>query len=149
MTMSDLLLTTSSPTTTSAPLHRKVLVAIETAMAVFGLGGGIMLISGNGTPPVDAIASLGLTSWVVPGLWLTASVAIPSAAAAYLASRRSSWTPRAVLLASGLLAVELLVQVPFLGVNGLQVAMASIGGTAAALAWRGRHTWRPASPNLW
>jgi hypothetical protein len=148
MTMSDPLLTASAPTTTPAPLHRKVLVAIETAMAVFGLGGGIMLIAGQGTPPVAAISSLGLSAWVVPGLWLTASVAVPSGTAAYLAWRGSSWTPRAVLLASGLLAVELLVQVPFLGVNGLQVAMATIGGTAAALAWRGRHTWGPAFPDL-
>jgi hypothetical protein len=45
------------------------------------------------------------------------------------------------MVASGLLAVELLVQVPFLGVNGLQAAMALIGGTAAALAWQARRTW--------
>ena len=110
-------------------------------MAVFGLGGGVMLMSGHGTPPVEAIASLGLSSWVLPGVWLTASVAIPSALAAYLALRGSQWTPRAVRVASGLLAVELLVQIPFLGVNGLQAAMALIGGTAAALAWQARRTW--------
>ena len=110
-------------------------------MAVFGLGGGIMLMSGRGTPPVEAIASLGLSSWVLPGVWLTASVAIPAAGAVYLAWRGSPWTPRAVLVASGLLAIELLVQIPFLGVNGLQAAMALIGGTAAALAWQARRTW--------
>src|SRR4051794_31185683 len=115
--------------------HRTALLTIEGAMAAFGLGGGIMLMSGHGTPPLEAIAWLGLSSWVLPGVWLTASVAVPSAAAAYLAWRESSWTPRAVLTASGLLAVELLVQMPFLGVNGLQAAMAAVGGTAAGLAW--------------
>jgi len=132
----------SSPTVVAPKRrHRRTLLTMESAMAVFGLGGGIMLISGHGTPPVEAISSLGLSSWVLPGVWLTASVAIPSALAANLASRGSPWTPRAVMVASGLLAVELLVQVPFLGVNGLQAAMALIGGTAAALAWQARRTW--------
>ena len=131
----------SSPVLAPSRRHRRALLTMESAMAVFGLGGGIMLMSGNGTPPVEAISSLGLSSWVLPGVWLTASVAIPSAAAAYLAWRGSQWTPRAVMVASGLLAVELLVQIPFLGVNGLQAAMGLIGGTAAALAWQARRTW--------
>ena len=132
----------SSPTVVAPKRrHRRTLLAMESAMAVFGLGGGVMLMSGHGTPPVEAISSLGLSSWVLPGVWLTASVAIPSALAAHLAWRGSQWTPRAVMVASGLLAVELLVQIPFLGVNGLQAAMALIGGTAAALAWQARRTW--------
>jgi hypothetical protein len=132
----------SSPTVLAPTRrHRRTLLTMESAMAVFGLGGGIMLMSGYGTPPVEAISSLGLSSWVLPGVWLTASVAIPSAGAAYLAWRGSPLTPRAVMVASGLLAVELLVQIPFLGVNGLQAAMALIGGTAAALAWHARRTW--------
>ena len=132
----------SSPTVVApSRRHRRSLLTMESAMAVFGLGGGIMLISGHGTPTVEAISSLGLSSWVLPGVWLTASVAIPSALAAHLAWRGSQWTPRAVMVASGLLAVELLVQIPFLGVNGLQAAMALIGGTAAALAWQARRTW--------
>ena len=132
----------SSPTVVAPKRrHRRTLLTMESAMAVFGLGGGIMLISGHGTPPVEAISSLGLSSWVLPGVWLTASVAIPSALAAHLAWRGSQWTPRAVMVASGLLAVELLVQIPVLGVNGLQAAMALIGGTAAALALQVRRTW--------
>lgn len=121
--------------------HRRSLVTIESAMAVFGLGGGVMLMAGRGTPPVEWLAPLGLSSWVLPGVWLTASVAVPSAAAAYLAFRRSPRTLTAVYLASALLGVELVVQIPFLGVNGLQAAMALVGGTAAALAWRARGTW--------
>ena len=121
--------------------HRRSLLTIESAMAVFGLGGGVMLMLGRGTPPIEWLAPLGLTSWVLPGVWLTASVAVPSAAAAYLAFRRSPRTPPAVLVASALLGIELLVQIPFLGVNGLQAVMALIGGTAAGLAWQARGTW--------
>ena len=131
----------SSPSVTRTRRHRRSLVAIESTMAVAGLGGGIMLVSGYGTPPVEALAPLGLSSWVLPGVWLTASVAVPSALAAALAWRGSPWTPRAVMVASALLGVELLVQIPFLGVTGLQAAMALVGGTAATLAWRARQTW--------
>jgi hypothetical protein len=131
----------SAPAVTRAWRHRRPIVAIESAMAVFGLGGGLMLMSGYGTPPVEALAPLGLSSWVLPGVWLTASVAVPSATAACLTWRRSPSAPRAVMVASALLAVELLVQIPYLGVNGLQAAMALIGGTAAALAWHARRTW--------
>ena len=129
------------PVGTPTRRHRGLIVTIESAMAVFGLGGGIMLLSGHGTPPLDALAPLGLSSWALPGVWLIASVAIPSAAAAYLTWRGSSTAPGAVLVASALLAIELLVQIPFLGVNGLQASMALIGGTAAAMAWRARATW--------
>ena len=121
--------------------HRRPIIAVESAMAAFGLGGGLMLMSGQGTPPLEALAPLGLSSWVPPGLWLTASVAVPSGTAAYLAWRGDAWAPRAVMVASALLAVELLVQIPFLGVNGLQAAMALVGGTAAGLAWHARATW--------
>lgn len=131
----------SSPVSTPTRRHRGLMVTIESAMAVFGLGGGVMLMSGHGTPPVESLEPLGLSSWILPGVWLTASVAVPSAAAAYLAWRKSSWAPRAVMAASALLGVELLVQIPFLGVNGLQASMALIGGTAAALAWHARATW--------
>ena len=66
----------STPAVTRTRRHRRSLVAIESTMAVFGLGGGIMLVSGYGAPPVEALAPLGLSTWVLPGLWLTASVAV-------------------------------------------------------------------------
>lgn len=130
----------SSPVATPTRGHRHLMVTVESAVALFGLGGGIMLMSGHGTPPLDALAPLGLSTWALPGVWLTASVAVPSGAAAYLAWRGSSSAPRAVLVASALLAVELLVQIPFLGVNGLQASMALVGGTAAVVAWLARRT---------
>jgi hypothetical protein len=47
--------------------YQRSIVGIETAMAVFGLGGGVMLMSGHWTPPVEALNPLGLSSWVFPG----------------------------------------------------------------------------------
>ena len=97
-----------------------------------------MLISGHGTPPVEALAPLGLSSWALPGCGSRPvrgplrRGGLPGGAVV---------VTRAVLVASALLAVELLVQIPFLGVNGLQAAMALVGGTAAAVAWRTRATW--------
>jgi hypothetical protein len=125
----------------SSRRHRRSMIGIEGVIGVFGFGGGIMLVLGQQTPPVAALAPLGMSSWLLPGVWLTASVAVPSAAAAYLAWRGSAAAPKAVLVASALLGVELLVQIPFLGVNGLQAAMALMGGTAAMLAWGARATW--------
>ena len=63
---------------------------------------------------MSALSPLGLSSWRLPAAWLFLSVAVPSGLAA-LAWRRSVWTAPAVLLASTLLAIELLVQLPFLG----------------------------------
>ena len=139
--MPEQLLNPSPTTVTPKRRHRRTLLTIESVMAVFGLAGGVMLMSERGTPPVETISALGLSSWVLPGVWLVASVAVPSSVAAYLAWRGSTMTPTAVLVASILLALELLIQIPFLGVNALQAVMALIGGAAAALAWQSRTTW--------
>jgi len=62
--------------------------------------------------------------------------------AAWLAWRRSIWTAPAVLLASTLLAIELLVQLPFLGFSTLQlifgavaIGMAIVGLLARRAGW--------------
>jgi hypothetical protein len=62
--------------------------------------------------------------------------------AAWLAWRRSVWTAPAVLLASTLLATELLVEIPFLGLSMLQlifgavaVGIAIVGLLARRAGW--------------
>jgi hypothetical protein len=74
---------------------------------------------------------------------LFSTVALPSGLAAWLAWRRSPWAPAAVLLASASLAIELLVQIPFLGFSVLQlifgavaVGMAVVGLLARRDGWR-------------
>jgi hypothetical protein len=91
---------------------RRIIVVIETLVGVGGLAGSIQLFAGVATPPVSALDPLGLSSWTLPAGWLFLSVAIPSGLAAWLAWRRSAWAPPAVLLASALLATELLSKSP-------------------------------------
>jgi hypothetical protein len=123
--------------------YRVVFMVAESLVALGALAGAAQLLSGSLTPPVADLEPLGLRSWALPGLWLFASVAIPSMGAAWLAWRRSASTPTAVLVASGLLAVELIVQIPFVGPNMLQGVFGLIAVSLAAAAVRSRRLgWR-------
>jgi hypothetical protein len=105
-----------------------------------------MLVSGSGTPPVEVLQPIGLTSWVLPGVWLFATATVPSAVAAVLAWRRSDWAPPAVLLASATLALELLVQLPFLGPSSLQAVFGAVAISMTVLAFRAKRAgWWPPS----
>ena len=125
---------------------RWLFIVVEGLVAVGGIGGTVQLITGTAAPPVEDLEPLGLTSWVLPGLWLFASVAVPSTVAAWLAWRRSPHTPNAVLVASALLAVELLVQIPFVGPSLLQAVFGTVAIVLAVLALVARPTWRPSAP---
>ena len=129
------------------PTHRFrwLFITVEGLVALGAIGGTVQLITGTAAPPVEDLEPLGLTSWVLPGLWLFASVAVPSTVAAWLAWRRSPRTPAAVLVASVLLAVELLVQIPFVGPSLLQAVFGTVAIALAVLALVARPTWRPSS----
>lgn len=118
--------------------HRLTFIAAESLVALGGVVGSAQLFTGTGTPPVSDLAPLGLSSWALPGVWLFATVAVPSGAAAWLAWRRASLAPAAVLLACGTLAVELLVQIPFIGASLLQAVFGSFAVGLALLALRAR-----------
>ena len=122
---------------------RRTFVAGEAVVGVCGLAGTWQLMTGTYAPDVAVLRPLGLESWRLPGVWLFATVAAPSGAAAWLAWRRSHLAPAAVLVASGLLAVELLVQVPFLGFNPLQVAFGVPAVALGGLALRAKRTGWP------
>jgi hypothetical protein len=109
-------------------------MTVEAVVALGGPLGTIMLVAGVGTPPLSAISWLGLSSWVLPGLWLFASVVVPSAVAAVLAATGSRWAPFAVLAASGGLVVELAVQIPFLGFSAFQPVFGVIAVVLGVLA---------------
>lgn len=110
--------------------HRNALLLLATLTSLAALVGAVQLITDTFTPPVGDLEPLGLHSWVLPGMWLAASVAVPCAAVAFLAGRRSDRAGRAAIVAGVLLTVELAVQVPFVGFDPLQVVM---GLVAAAL----------------
>ena len=129
------------PAHSTLPLRRTIVV-VESLVSLGGLAGSIQLLAGAATPPVSALSPLGLSSWRLPAAWLFLTVAVPSGLAALLAWRRSVWTAPAVLLASTLLAIELLVQLPFLGFNTLQlifgtvaIGMAIVGLLARRAGW--------------
>lgn len=129
---------------------RGTFAVVEGLTAVGGVMGSVMLVGGFGTPPVAVLKPIGLTSWALPGLWLFATAALPSAVAAVLAWRRSPWAPPAVLLASATLAAELLVQIPFLGPSWLQAAFGVVAVSMAVLALRAkRGGWWPSTIKQW
>lgn len=122
---------------------RRTIVAVESLVGLGGLAGSIQLLAGLATPPASVLSPLGLSSWALPAGWLFLSVAVPSGLAAWLAWRRSVWAPAAVLLASALLAAELLVQIPFLGFSMLQLIFGAvaIGMAVVGLLARGTGWW--------
>jgi len=131
-------------TISSRAPFRKTFVLIESLVALGGLMGTAQLLTGTFTPPVSVLEPIGLSSWMLPGLWLFGTVVVPSAAAVFLAWRRSPWAPPVVLLASVTLALELLVQIPFLGPSLLQAVFGTIAVVMAALALRARRVgWWP------
>lgn len=124
--------------------YRVLFIVAEGAMALAATVGALQLMTGTFTPPVADVAALGLSSWVLPGLWLLVSVAVPSAVASWMASRRSPHAPVAVLWASGLLSVELAVQVPFVGFSGLQAVLGATAMGMGVAAIRARRLgWCP------
>jgi hypothetical protein len=141
--MSATNIATSGALAANTPLRfRRTIVTVETFVSLGGLAGSIQLLAGVATPPVSVLSPLGLSSWALAAGWLFLSVAVPSGFAAWLAWRRSAWAPPAVLLASALLAIELLVQIPFLGFSMLQpifgavaIAMAVLGLLTRRAGW--------------
>lgn len=99
--------------------------------------GTAQLVLGVYTPPVADLEPLGLHSWLLPGLWLAASVAVPCLVVAVMAARRSPRTGWAALVAAALLVVELVVQVPFVGLDPLQAVMGTVALVIAGLGAAG------------
>jgi hypothetical protein len=141
----DTAATTTQPMTTGRRTpFRKAFVVIESLVAVGGVMGTVQLLTGTFTPPVSVLEPIGLSSWLLPGLWLFGTVVLPSATAAVLAWRRAAYAPPVVLLASATLALELLVQIPFLGPSLLQAVFGTIAVAMAILADQARRSgWWP------
>ena len=123
---------------------RRTMVVVESLVGLGGLAGSMQLLAGVATPPVAALSPLGLSSWTLPAGWLFLTVALPSGLAAWLAWRRSPWAPVAVLVASALLATELLFQIPFLGFSVLQLIFGTVAIGMAVVAFLARRAgWWP------
>jgi hypothetical protein len=123
--------------------HRRALAVLAGFTSIAGIAGSIQLLGGIATPP-DSDLPPGLSTWVLPGLWLLASVGIPSGVAAVLVWRRSPWGPAAALVAAAALGVELLVQIPFIGPSVLQLVFGLLAAAMALMAFRARRGGWPA-----
>ena len=123
---------------------RRTIVVVEALLGLGGLAGSMQLLAGVATPPVSVLSPLGLASWTLPAGWLFLTVALPSGLAAWLAWRRSPWAPLAVLVASALLATELLFQIPFLGFSVLQLIFGTVAIGMSVIAFLARKAgWSP------
>ena len=70
---------------------RKTVVVVEGLTALAGVMGTVQLLTETFTPPVSVLEPIGLSSWMLPGLWLFGTVVVPSATAAVLAWRASPY----------------------------------------------------------
>jgi hypothetical protein len=131
--------TTPGTHTKPGPTHRGPILALSSLTALGAAVGVVQLVTGTYTPPVSDLEPLGLHSWVLPGVWLAVSVAVPCTVTAVLAVRRSPLLGRAAVLASALLLVELLVQIPFVGLDPLQAVLGAIAVTLGLLGLRSGH----------
>ena len=131
-------------TDAASPAYRRTFVAVGAFLALAGAAGAVQLMAGASTPPVDDLDPLGLHSWVLPGIWLLVSVAVPWTVVTVLAARRHPLAPTAVLVACGLLLFELVVQIPFVGPSPLQAVLGTVAVVVGVLAVRARRTgWTP------
>lgn len=106
-------------TTAGTRATMRLLATFETLFAASAVFGGIALIAGapGFTMPVEWLAPLGLTSWVLPGLALVLVVGGSLAAASVFAWRIDLRAPAAALAAGVVLAGWLAVQFGVIGVR--------------------------------
>jgi hypothetical protein len=133
MSVHDVSTAATSPTVARPVAWRRTLGIVAGVTALAGLAGAVQLVTGTFTPPVSDLDPLGLDSWVLPGLWLAASVAVPCGVVAVLARRRSPRLGTAAMAAGLLLGFELVVQVPFVGPSTLQAFMGTVAGVLVGL----------------
>lgn len=130
MTTQDLIPRAPLPVT-SWP-HRRILMIGEGLISLAAAAGTWQLLAAGA--PLRTDLPMGLSDAWVPGLWLFMLVAVPAGVAAWLCWRRSGHAPAAVLIASAGLAIDVAVQVPFVGFNVLQLVFGALAVVMALLA---------------
>ncbi|MDX3189733.1 hypothetical protein PV458_15125 [Streptomyces sp. MN03-5084-2B] len=106
-------------TTARTRATMRLLATFETLLAASAVYGGIALIAGapGFTMPVEWLAPLGLTSWVLPGLVLVLVVGGSLAAASVFAWRIDFRAPTTALAAGAVLTGWLAIQFGVIGVR--------------------------------
>ena len=67
----------------SGDVRRRFLLVLAGLTSVAAWVGAAQLVLDLYAPPVSDLEPLGLDSWLLPGLWLAASVAVPCLVVAY------------------------------------------------------------------
>lgn len=125
-------------------LMRAGLVGLELFVGVGAVYGGIMLIRDSWALPLSDLDPLPLTSWVLPGVALLATVAIPMVLAAWLVVRGNGRAANVSIAAGAFLVGWILFQLAVIGPQmGLQAVMLVLGGIVAALGLLLRREERP------
>jgi len=124
--------------------YRRVLMIAEGLIALSALAGSVQLMVAGGGP-FDAELPWGLPNGLIAGLWLFSLVAVPAAVASWLCWGRSTYGPTAVLIASTGLGVDVVAQIPFVGLHVLQLVfgLIAVGMALIAVAARRRAWPRP------
>jgi hypothetical protein len=113
---------------------RVALIALEAFIGVGAVYGGVMLIRGSWDLPVADLDPLPLSSWVLPGVALLATVAAPMALAAVLVGRHRPAAAGASVAAGAVLVGWILFQLAVIGPQmALQAVMLVLGAVVAGL----------------
>ena len=114
----------------------RTLIALELLLCVAAVCGGVQLaaVAPHDAMPADALARTPFSSWVWPGIFLIATVAVPAGAVAAGALARRAWSHVGHVAVGLLLVGWIAVQVAVIGsVSALQPVMAGWGLAIAAL----------------
>ncbi|WP_206796386.1 hypothetical protein [Amycolatopsis sp. MtRt-6] len=120
----------------------RLLATFETLFAASAVYGGISLVVGapGFTMPVEWLAPLGLTSWVLPGIALALGIGGTLAWASVFAWRIDFRAPIAALAACGVLTGWLAIQFGVIGVRApVQWVTAGLVIALLGLALLARH----------
>lgn len=122
-----------------APVERTGLTILDSFLAVSAILGGLGLVSGRYTPPLELLAGSPFASYAVPGLALIALVGGSSLAAAFLVARRSPAGVAASAIAGLTLLLFEAVELAIIGFTGLLAGCAVLAVLILAFAaalWR-------------
>jgi hypothetical protein len=118
-------------------------IVLNTFVAVTALGGGIGLLTGVNSPPVEALSRSPFRSYLIPGLALVVLVGGSAAIAATLLIRRHRYARPAAFLAAAAIIVFETVEIAAIGsppglARNLQILYLATGCLIGALAFSSR-----------
>ena len=94
---------------------RKVLIALNSFLAITAIGGGLGLLTGFGAPPVELLQTSVFSSYLIPGLTLLLIVGGVSSIAVISLVRKHKWGKFISLLSASAILIFEIVEVIVIG----------------------------------